>query len=359
VKKIVLFKRKLFLGLLLGAGSSCFLDSGDAFSAVDSPISEWDVISKFPPVFINTLPRWVISQQEIDTGNGALGLNRKGYVGVFNQRHASEFIIRGSSNQQSKDIENGIKTIEYAFSYQNPDGSFPDFQPKSTPRGVASSVAFFLQDLGHTLLLSQQSLWFQNSPANQIPRKRLQLIMSKAEISLSWLLQNQSNLYQSDRKAANRLFIDASAFYLMGKALRSTPARQAGLDFLNRALSMQTENGYFLENGGYDSSYNSVSLQIAQQIFSQFAEEPSAMRSRLWSAIDQSMQWQLSRILPSGQVSTIGNTRVYVGGEKYFEKAKRVDYNSLCIALNYYASLSGKPDATRYAQQVFDYRQSQ
>jgi hypothetical protein len=355
----MLFKRKSFLGLLLGAGSSCLLDSGNAFSAVDSPSSEWDVISTFPPAFIETLPRWVISPKEIDTGNGALGLNRKGYVGVFNQRHSSEFIIRASSNQEPKDIENGIKTIEYAFSYQNPDGSFPDFQPKSTPRGAASAVAFFLQDLGHTLLLSQQSPWFQNSPANQISRKRLQVVMGKAEISLNWLLQNQNNLYQSDRKAANRLFIDAAAFYLMGKALRSQPARQAGLDFLNRALSMQAENGYFLENGGYDSSYNAVSLQIAQQIFCQFAEEPSATRSRLWSAIDQSMQWQLSRILPSGQVSTVGNTRVYAGGEKYFEKAKSVDYNSLCIALNYYAGLSGKPDAIRYAQQVLSYRQSQ
>jgi predicted short-subunit dehydrogenase-like oxidoreductase (DUF2520 family) len=66
----------------------------------------------------------------------------------------------------------------------------------------------------------------------------------------------------------------------------------------------------------------------------------------------------LTRIAPSGEVLTAGNTRILPSGEQYAltGTVKKVDYKEVILALDYYAKLTGNTAAQDAANRVRNYR---
>ena len=121
--------------------------------------------------------------------------------------------------------------------------------------------------------------------------------------------------------------------------IRSAAIAQ-GLAFLDLAL-VQTDaaEGYFIEKGGYDSSYNGVALKLAIELLSIMDYESVALEA----AVLRAARWQVGRILESGEVSTEGNTRVYPGGEDFLGMEKQLDVVKTVKALYYLSVIADDP----------------
>lgn len=323
-------------------------------SAQASLNSEWNTISALTP----NLLRLIAQSVHLNTKNGAVGFNDQGYKSVVFQRHSSEIVTYGILTKNVQLIDAAVQIIEYAFAHQQPDGSFLNNLHGESAASKASAVAFFYQDLGHSLLLCKNSNWFQRSKDTANVRVSLNRLIEPANTSLTWLMRQKAALWNNDRRTTNRVFFDAVAYYLVGKALKRSDAISLGKDFARSALQQQTKAGFFLENGGYDTSYQGVSLRLALLLYTNLKPDEVSLRRDLWMAIERGIRWELNHILPTGEVSTKGNTRVHPGGEKYFGKEKSLDYTQLIIALNYYSKLSGDPAVQRVADQLLTFRRN-
>jgi hypothetical protein len=321
-----------------------------AILAANPSASEWDVLSAINPNLLS----FQVQSVAVDPKNGAINDNKKRYTSVGMQRHSSKLIAYGILTKDIPLIDTGIKVIEYALSYQSFNGSFPNFLPEGG-EGVPRSVSFFLQDIGRSLLLAQDSSWFQSSEQTSKLRARLKRVIPAITSSLNWLMSRDEELKKHDRVATNRIFFHALAYYLVGKALRKPDAMKMGEKFARMALKQQGKEGFFQEGKGYDTSYNGVSLQQALILYTNLTPSEGSLRQDLWTSIERSVGWQLKHFLPNGQLSTTGNTRIYSGGERFLGKTKTVDYVPLIIALNYYAKLSRDANVQNVADRAFDF----
>jgi hypothetical protein len=302
--------------------------------------SQWSVLTKTDPSFLEFLVKAVV----IDKQSGAIGRNRQEFMSVGFQRYSSRFITYGILTKNVAMVEIGIKSIEYPLPFQQNDGSFKDFSPPSKGKSSPSSVAFYLNDVGHSLLLCQKSRWFQDSKETEYLREKIRQMQPQISNSLTWLIAQESELVKGDGngRATNRLWKDANAYYLTGRAIDRKDAVRLGDKFAMLSLQQQNAAGAFLEKNGFDSSYQGVSLQEAILYYTNLSSQAS-QRVIVWNAINRAVKLELLSISPSGEILTKGNTRVFVGGETYFDKEKSVDYLALVQGLNYYYQLTQDP----------------
>jgi hypothetical protein len=315
--------------------------------------SEWDVLATINPSLLNFQAQLV----SVDRRNGAINENKDIFISVGMQRHSSKLIAYGILTKNTDLIDTGIKILEYAFARQSADGSFPNFLPEGA-EGTPRSVSFFFQDLGRSLLLTQNSSWFQSGSQTKGLRDRMNKLVEPTTKSLNWLITQEGVLKKHDRQATNRIFFHALAYYLVGKAVRKPDAMRIGKNFTRMALKQQSKEGFFPENKGYDTSYNGVSLQQALILYTNL-DANSPLRQDLWRGIERSVSWQKNFFLPGGELSTTGNTRIRADGERFLGRKKTVDYVPLIVALNYYSKLSGDSSVQILADRTFTfYRQS-
>jgi hypothetical protein len=343
--------------IFLGDVSDSTLEDGsvgrDRSASLTADSSIWQVLSANP-----SLMRYYSRSVSVDRNNGAVGLNQQEYISVGLQRHSSELIAYGILTKDTNLIDTGIKVLEYAFDYQQTDGSFLTTPKSLTTGSAAQDGAFFYYDLGYSMLLLKDSQWFQTAPETASLRSRADELQNPAKTSLTWLVGQEPVLIEKDRSGTNRLLYDANAYYLVGKATGRSDALKLGESFARRALQQQASEGYFLERGGYDSSYNAVSLRQAILLYTNLQSDAASLKQDLEKAIEKSAAWQLTRIAPSGEVLTEGNTRIKPIGEQYTltGTVKKVDYKEVVLALDYYAKLSGDTTAQNAANRVRNYR---
>jgi hypothetical protein len=325
----------------------------DRSASLIADSSIWQVISANP-----SLMRYYSRSVSVDSNSGAVGLNQQGYISVGLQRHSSELIAYGILTKDTGLISTGIKVLEYSFMHQQPDGSFQTTPQSLTTGSAAQDGAFFYYDLGYSMLLLKDSQWFQTAPETSSLRSRVNKLSAPAKTSLTWLVGREPVLIEKDRSGTNRLLYDANAYYLVGKATGRSDALKLGESFARIALQQQASEGFFLERGGYDSSYNAVSLRQAILLYTNLKSDAASLKQDLGKAIDKSVAWQLTRIAPTGEVLTEGNTRIKPIGEQYTltGTVKKVDYKEVVLALDYYAKLSGDTAAQDAANRVRNYR---
>ncbi len=321
------------------------------FAEAQTPAdSQWNVLTKTDP----NLLRFLVKAVVIDNQNGAIGRNKQKFITVGFQRYSSRFIAYGILTKNVGLVDIGIKSIGYPLSFQQNDGSFNDFSPKSKGKSSSSSVAFYLNDVGHSLVLCQKSTWFQESKETEYLRVKVSQMQPQISKSLTWLMTQESELIKGDGngRATNRLWKDANAFYLTGKALDRKDAVRLGEKFAMLSLQQQNTTGAFLEKNGFDSSYQGVSLQEVMLYYTNLNSQ-SSQRVIVWNAINRAVKLELSYILPSGEISNKGNSRVFKGGETYFDKEKSVDYLALVQGLSYYHQLTQDPTIKNALDRVF------
>lgn len=282
---------------------------------------------------------------DVPNSEGAMGRNKNGYfhvrfqVGILAQ---SDYAV---TKQNSQALEYAIKSIEYSFSKQQSDGSFqlvipPDLASQTPNQAdLASGVSFFLASVGIALINFEQSAWY-NSANNTNYKNRIEILRPKIAMAAHWLLSQKKVLEAADQNAPNRLFFNALAFYSLGTWLKDENLKSAGISFTNLGISKKSAKGYFLEGNGWDSSYQGVSLNVGFNLYS-ILPDTLSLKAELWNCLSCASDWQKSRILESGEISTQGNIRVYPGGERFLGQPKQVDWIKSTIgmfAMGYYTN---------------------
>lgn len=65
-----------------------------------------------------------------------------------------------------------------------------------------------------------------------------------------------------------------------------------------------------------------------------------SLKPRLWKALSCGTNWQRTRVLASGEISTDGNARVYKGGEQFLGEEKNVAWKDTAFSFWYYFYLT-------------------
>jgi hypothetical protein len=111
-------------------------------------------------------------------------------------------------------------------------------------------------------------------------------------------------------------------------------------------MARRDADGVFIENGGRDTSYNAVSLLMAQ-VLALHQPDPA-----LDAALVRAMAWERTRILPTGEVEVSGNTRTGLGQEHMMGHVKEVNYHEVVLALCYFGMVHDDPSALKLAEKV-------
>jgi hypothetical protein len=328
----------------------------DNYQCKTDTIIKFKTQNEITALFDNSIIQSLATANAPDN-TGAMSNNKSGYFSVRFQMAISNLADYAIDSENPAAFEAAIKAIEYSFQHQLTNGDFeiviPANSPAPTSVDIASTNAFFLSSLGVSLLALQESS-FYNNPLNAAYKNRIEVLRPKIAASLNWLIGNQTLLQNYDANTPNRLFFDAIAFYSVGKWLNNVTGKTIALNFAQLAISKKTAKGYFLENGGWDCSYQGVSLANGFKLLS-ILDTSEAIKQPLWDCISCATNWQVSRILSTGEISTKGNTRVYPGGEQFLGAEKKVAWKSTVIALLTMKYLSGKAEYETVANKVRSY----
>jgi len=265
------------------------------------------------------------------------------------QRAGCWYLIGGIMAGDRERVERAWRAVDLVFAHQVEDGGFlsvkrPDRREHDFDQRVETTY-FYMQELGHALLLLQQS------PLEPEYRERITALRPALHRAMEFLLSGLEGIEAKVGHTANRLLIAAKAFALNGVLLGEESYQDAARYLIGLALERRDQDGVFYEAGGRDSSYNAVCLLMAQ-VIDLFMPDP-----RIGPAMRPAMAWQLTRIRPDGEVSIEDNTRTGTGAERNRQGGvKTVNYREVALALLYYGLREERPEVVALAGQVAAYR---
>ena len=282
--------------------------------------------------------------------DGANGVNREYELGrgpgmfIEEQRHGEEVIMAGLAHHDRRLWLTGLRELAWGFAHQGPQGNFPATQDPF------HSTSFFVEAVAHlTLVLRGGAAAGVAVPAYLLAR--VNAFLPRLHAAARWMAE--PDVWRSglagDGPYAHRRFLVASALgltaVLTGDRRLGDRARQA----LELGLAVQRPDGIEPELGGYDSSYQARGLVYAQHYLAWVPRDP--LGTRLRAAIARGLVWERTRILGSGQVSTVGNTRAN-GVMLDHNGPKRVVYPMVALALGWWGLVERVPPDLRLAAKV-------
>lgn len=326
------------VGLLVLVGSA-----GSGWAAPPSPMTK-----ALTPRVAETL-----SRRERPNEHGAMGRNRGGYIHARFQCYLHRHVDHAIATESAEPLRWFCEAAEYALQRQQPNGGFdfrlpPGTSAQASPSetDLASGTAFFTASLATGLLELKRSRWFRETDSLVPERLRVMAIQSQLSRSVQHVFQQRKLLRRADGAAPNRLLLDALALMAGGALVDRDEVLAAGREFLDRALKLVHDDGFFIEGGGYDSSYNGVATAIAYRIERLFPSD------RLAGIADRAMAWQMTRIEHSGQIMTDGNARVHQEGEHFLGRRKDVDVAFTLEAMALAYARKKDPQVLDLAQRV-------
>jgi hypothetical protein len=284
--------------------------------------------------------------------NGASGTNvayETGQPGavtrfdVADQRHCWQATARGIAEDDIQYIERGLKAIDYAFAHQDAAGNFGQSRWFETMG--------FLESAARSYALIEDSKYRDD----YLPELGKHLDGMKA--AAEWLVTTKDEEFRTDWEHApdylNAVAGAAVAFELVGRIAENEAWARQGREFIELILSNQWESGVFPEAGGYDSSYQAVTLWHLM-IYLLYSRDEE-INKRLRPAVKLGWEWELSRITPEGEVITDGNARTGPEGEIWRGKRKDVNYPEVLMSLVYWSYVSDDEEVRDLAEKVYDY----
>lgn len=321
-----------FLGLVAATVSA----------AARPAMREYDVLKQFPP------SRLLVESPD---PQGLTGTNRlhSMWIEAGPQRGSCRSVIYAVVHGDLAAADDAWRGIDKAFAHQLPDGRFEaNLRPNgksAKPYGAAVETAFFfMQELGRAILVIRQS------PHEAHFKARIDALLPKIRKAMDFINGGYETIIKETSHAPNRIIIGAKAFGLNGLVLGDEQLIQRSRQLMAHAITLRDEDGVFVENGGRDSSYNVVSVLFGQ-VLTLHVPMPEAE-----AAFAQAMKWQVSKVLPSGEVDVAGNSRTGVGKEKSYGGApKNVNYTEVMQALTLWGIVHGDQDALAAADRVEAY----
>lgn len=326
---------------LSSAFATCLFLAGLCVSASGArpALREYDVLKQFPPSRIAV---------ESPDPQGLTGTNRlhSMWIEAGPQRGSCRSVIYAVVHGDLAAADDAWRGIDKAFSHQLPDGRFDaNLRPNgksAKPYGAAVETAFFfMQELGRAILVIRQS------PHEAHFEARIDALLPKIRKAMDFINGGFETIIKETSHAPNRIIIAAKAFGLNGLVLGDDQLIERSKKLMAHAITLRDEGGVFVENGGRDSSYNVVSVLFGQ-VLTLHIPMPEAE-----AAFAQAMRWQVSRVLPSGEIDVSGNSRTGVGKEKsYGGEPKNVNYTEVMQALTLWGIVHGDKEALAAADRV-------
>ena len=219
---------------------------------------------------------------------------------------------------------------------------------KLSESDIASAGAFYLGDacLG---IIALEAVDFTQAVAES---SDLHQIKKSLRHGIQWLISQRERLLKYDSHAPNRLLFDALAFHACGILVNHKTALQIAPDFIQRAIQLQNSKGYFLEGGGWDTSYQAVSISVGKDVLLAGVQSPE-----LESALYKATQWLARRINDQGRVDSTGNKRTCEGGESFLNKPKLLALDSVFISLAYLGIMKQDHELLDSAKRVSNWYQ--
>ena len=279
--------------------------------------------------------------------DGMVSYNRDGFKSPEFQRGAMHYMIRAVVRNDQRGIDNGWRAIDATFDRQSEAGHF---SPDGRPYGGPSAVAFWLADLSQFLLILREC---ELEPEY---RQRIDRVIPKLHLAARWLARPryQNYLKREDADAPNRLLFDALAYGLSGKLTDDDELMQLGRHFIDMAMNRyRPSDGVFLEQGGFDSSYQAVAALKLQVWVLHFPDE------KLEAAIDRAVCWEVGRVGCDGQVDVTGNTRTGLGQEQWMGRDKDVNLSEVTLCLLYYYARTCDCPTLAAARRIIERRKAQ
>lgn len=326
------------------------------FLAVAGNAVAWDadygvLYERMPADLTGQLARHVAPARD-----GAIGRNRNAYIHVRFQQGMHRLVQYGLAAREEGALLAFLDAADYAFRHQQPSGAFELTVPASWPRGTrvsaadrASGAAFFLASLGAGWVALETSLWVRQTDKGRRLLRRLDARKPQLARVLNLLKSQVAVLRKADRGAPNRLLLNALAFYACGRLLGDTEAMTIAGGFVRAAAAQVHRDGYFIEGGGYDSSYNGVATATALHLVAMGYHQHG-----LEAVAGGAIHWQAGRIAGSGEIRTQGNARVnpLAAGESFMGRKKDVDVAHSVEAFMLSAMVLGNTAHHQLARQV-------
>ncbi|MBN3940599.1 MAG: hypothetical protein HWQ40_11860 [Nostoc sp. NMS9] len=294
----------------------------------------------------NVIYRRLSGLQKSMMPNGAIAANvlwirhqaRSWYI--EEQRYGEDLIIGGLVKNDPQAIEAGFKMFDWGFAHQVDDGSF------FITGDRFHSTSFFVEAVARSLLVIQQSPYAEKY-ADQVAKYK-PLVHRAAR----WMIK--PNIWKigirRNKPYTHRRYLVATALGLTGKLTGDQELIEYAHKSIEDGLSLQRPDGVNPEKNGHDSSYQMVGVIYAQRWVTYFPQDE--ITPKVVAMINKSLLWEQTRILPSGEISTQGNTRT-AGQEKGRSgKVKGIDRKSALRAFAYWASVTGNPQWKENAQKI-------
>ncbi len=313
--------------ILIGAGSNCF-------GAVDPAPVDAMVYKAFTTEF-QTLAGKGIAKNK----SGLLGRNHK-WGKLYSPRFqlgagkALRITLVAGDMGRAKKAYLGIRKGTEAISE---NGYVRTTIPAKIARGrslsegdIASAAAFYLGDacLG---IIAMEAIVDVKKVANKRSRKMTKKALKRGIV---WLLSQQEVLMKYDHHAPNRLLFDALAFQACGVLAHNEPSIKAASTFVQNAIQLLNPEGYFLEGGGWDTSYQAVAINVGKDVLL-----AGFQSTELESSLFKAAVWLERRIDNSGRVNSSGNKRTCEGGESFLGKPKKIALDDVFMSLAYLGTM--------------------
>lgn len=264
--------------------------------------------------------------------DGAFGPNYRWEQGeakswnIAFQRVGESDVIYGIVTGQPHYINLGLKTFNWAFAREAPDGSFPTAASSLYQYGMFVAAA------------SRASLLLQHSRYGAEYRPWLEahrdLLHQAAAYMATPAMLKQGAWF--DRRNTHRLYINALAFTLAAR-LSGDKAFNSDADAqIKAALKRQEPGGVNPESGGHDSTYQALGIYEAEQWL--VYERGDALAGRVRQMVIRGLEWERSRIGTDGQLKRGGDTRT--DGQEispFTQGTKGPSYITIVRALSYWA----------------------
>ena len=315
-----------------------------------APLREYDVLRAFPPGRVAAL-----HSGDKPDAKGFTGGNRGNgfWVESGPQRGSCRGVIAAVVTDDLAAADDCWRGIETAFAHQRADGGFeaivkPNGSSSREGGAAVETAYFFLQELGRMVLVIRQS------PHEAHFRERLAILEPKMRRACDFILAGYDTIIPKVGHTVNRVIIAAKAFGTCGLVFNDERMIAASRRLIAHALTLRDAEGVFIEQGGRDSSYNVVSILFGQ-VLALHLPLPE-----FEAALPAAVKWQLTRILPNGEVDVSGNTRTGIGKEAdpFSGKAKNVNYTEVAMALTLYGTIHQDKEVLAAAERVFGYMQS-
>ena len=144
-----------------------------------------------------------------------------------------------------------------------------------------------------------------------------------------------------DQRYTHREYLDADALGETSLLANDPTLMPAARQFIEMGISLQQPDGVNPELGGHDSSYQGVGLVYAERWETYFPND--SLDRGLDHSITQGLEWEETMILPTGEITTAGNTARPGRSSILLARSRRSRDVSVETAFAYRAAMNGSP----------------